>query len=112
MAVGHYDDTGRCLYCDLVQEERRAKVRMVEESERFVAFHPYASHLPFETWIAPKAHQPSFGAGSMPALDEPAGVLRKVLASLYSGLGDTDYNYILHTALVEDETKPYFLWHL
>lgn len=112
VAIAHYDDTGRCLYCDLVEEEQRAKSRVVTETERFVVFHPYASRLPFETWIAPKVHQPSFGQMTRDDLHELARVVRHCLGSLYTVLGDPDFNYIIHTAPVEGETHPYYLWHI
>lgn len=112
VAVGHYDDTGRCLYCDLAGEERRAKVRMVSETPRFWVFHPYASRLPFETWIGPKRHQPSFGALSDDEIGELASVLRRTLGTIYEALGDPDFNYILQTAPVEAENNPYYLWHI
>ena len=112
VAVSHYDDTGRCLYCDLVDAELRAKTRIIMETARFVVFHPFASRVPFETWIAPKSHQPSFGQVAAGDLEELAGVLRKVLYGLYKALRDPDFNYILHSAPAEDENKEYYLWHL
>jgi UDPglucose--hexose-1-phosphate uridylyltransferase len=112
VAIAHYDDTGRCLYCDLVEEELRAKARVVAETERYVVFHPFASRLPFETWIAPKRHQPSFGQLTKGDLEELARVMRQCLGTLYRALGNPDFNYIIHTAPVEGETHPYYLWHI
>jgi UDPglucose--hexose-1-phosphate uridylyltransferase len=112
VAIGHYDDTGRCLYCDIVKEELKVGVRVVAETDGFVVFHPFASRLPFETWIAPKDHQPSFGQATAPELSELARLLKRTLLTLFNGLGNPDFNYILHTAPIEDETKPYFLWHI
>jgi UDPglucose--hexose-1-phosphate uridylyltransferase len=112
VAIGHYDDTGRCLYCDLVEEELAARVRVVQETDDFVVFHPYASRVPFETWIAPKRHQPSFGLVEPQELSALSGVLRQTLYALHTGLGDPDFNYIVHSAPMEDETKAYYLWHI
>ncbi len=39
-------------------------------------------------------------------------MLRRVLRALYDALGDPDFNLIVHTAPVEDEDTPYFLWHI
>lgn len=112
VAVGHYDDTGRCLYCDLVDEELRARVRIVQETERYAVFHPYASRVPFETWIVPKVHQPSFGMLGDSETEELARVLSTQLRTIYTALGNPDFNYIIHTAPVEGEAHPYYLWHL
>ena len=112
VAISHFDDTGRCLYRDLVDEERSAKVRILFESTRFVAFHPFASRVPFETWIAPKYEESTFGHVKPGHLAELADVLRRTLKALDEALGDPDFNYILHSAPPEDETKHYFLWHI
>jgi len=112
VAVAHYDDTGRCLYCDIAEEERRAKSRVVLETDRFLVFHPFASRVPFETWITPKRHQPSFGHVSKEDLHELAPVLRRTLRALYDRLGDPDFNYIIHSAPIEDDSKDYYLWHI
>ncbi len=112
VAAAHWDDTGRCLYADLVEAEREAKDRMVLETDRFVVFHPYASRVPYETWIAPKRHEASFAhvaAVDLPAL---ARVLRRTLAALHAALGEHDFNYILHSAPLEDAARRYYLWHI
>lgn len=112
VAVAHYDDTGRCLYCDIAEEERKAKSRVVLETDRFLVFHPFASRVPFETWITPNRHQPSFGQVSEEDLRELAPVLRRTLRALYDRLGDPDFNYIIHSAPAEDENKDDYLWHI
>lgn len=112
VAIGHYDDTGRCLYQDLVDAEMGAKVRVVVETDRFVVFHPYASRVPFETWIAPKQHESSFGNIAAEDLPELAAVLQRTLAGLHRALGNPDFNYIIHSAPAGDENKAYYLWHL
>ncbi|HBH00907.1 MAG TPA: galactose-1-phosphate uridylyltransferase [Candidatus Rokubacteria bacterium] len=112
VATAHFDDTGRCLYRDLVEAELEAKDRLVLQTDRFVVFHPYASRAPFETWIAPKRHEPSFVQVSAEDLVGLARVLRRTLATLGAVLGEHDFNYILHSAPVEDEAKHYYLWHI
>ena len=112
VARDHYDDTGRCLYSDLVEAEVRAKTRVVLESEHFVAFHPFASRMPFETWIAPKRRRPSFGQATPEELADLAQVLARALRGLYQALGNPDFNYIVHSAPIEDEAEAYYLWYV
>jgi UDPglucose--hexose-1-phosphate uridylyltransferase len=112
VAIQHYDDTGRCLYADLVEAELEAGVRLVQETSDFVVFHPYASQVPFETWIAPKRYQSSFGQVAGDELASLAPVLRETLRALYDALGNPDFNYIVHSAPIGDESKPYYLWHI
>ena len=112
VAISHFDDTGRCLYRDVVEEERSAEVRVLFESSGFVVFHPFASRVPFETWIVPKKEEADFGQVDPRDLSELADVLKRTLKALDDGLGDPDFNYILHSAPPEDATKHYFLWHI
>ncbi|MGB5924976.1 MAG: galactose-1-phosphate uridylyltransferase [Dehalococcoidia bacterium] len=112
VAIRYYDNTGRCLYSDLVEHELRMGKRVVMETERFVVFHPFASHQPFETWIVPKIHRACFGNTSTEEVENLAHVLRIVLLKLYRGLNNPDFNYVIDTAPVGDENKNYYLWHL
>lgn len=112
VAVTHYDDTGRCLYCDVADQERQAESRVVLETEQFLVFHPFASRVPFETWIMPKCHQPSFAQVSTDNIRDLAPVLRKTLRALHDRLGNPDFNFIVHSAPIEDENKDYYLWHI
>jgi UDPglucose--hexose-1-phosphate uridylyltransferase len=107
----YFDDTGRCVYLDLLDRERRAGVRVVAETEDFVAVAPFAARVPFETWLAPKAQETSFdrlGDERIPAL---AGMLRDLLGALRRAANDPDYNLVLYSAPALEESKPFFQWH-
>ncbi len=112
VAQRHYDDTGQCLYQEVVETERKAGDRVVDETEHFVVFHPFASRSPFETWIAPKRPCGSFVQVTEQELGGLAPILRHTMLQLHTGLNDPDYNLILSTVPVEDEEKPYYMWHM
>jgi UDPglucose--hexose-1-phosphate uridylyltransferase len=111
-AARYYDDHGRCVYCDLIQEELFFGKRIVMDTEKFVVLHPFASRFPFETWIIPKEHQASFGLISIEDSKRFAKVLKTTLSKLYTKLNDPGYNYVIHTAPVKDEVEDYYHWHL
>ena len=111
VATRYYDDTGRCVYADLLDREQRAGTRVVAESEEFVAVAPFAARMPFETWIAPTAHESGFERlddGRVPGL---ASMLRGVLGALRRAAGDPDFNLVLYSAPAHEEAKPFFQWH-
>jgi UDPglucose--hexose-1-phosphate uridylyltransferase len=112
IAVQYYDDTGRSLYSDLVAHELEIGKRVVIDTEKFVVFHPFASHSPFETWIVPRTYQAGFGNVSPEDLSSLAHVLRITLLKLYRGLNNPDFNLIIDTAPIGDENKDYYLWHI
>ena len=111
-AVRYHDATGRCLYSDLIEAERTVGERVITETPGYIVFHPFASHVPFETWLVPKAYQSAFGQVSLEELKELSKILPRTLARLAEVLNDPDYNLVLHSAPVGDENKEYFLWHL
>lgn len=111
-ARAHHRETSRCLYCDLVDIELEAGRRVVVETERFAVLCPFASGVAFETWILPKRHQPSFGMTEQEERAELAALLRSTLRALDQVLDRPDFNYVLHTAPIAEESDPYYLWHL
>ncbi len=60
VAREHWGHKERCVFCDLIAQERAFGDRMAIETERFVALEPFASAFPFETWILPKRHWHDF----------------------------------------------------
>jgi UDPglucose--hexose-1-phosphate uridylyltransferase len=112
IAVQYYDDTGRSLYSDIVKHELDEGERIVMDTDKFVVFHPFASHSPFETWIVPRTYQASFCNVSPEDLSSLAHILRITLLKLYNGLNDPHFNFIIDTAPIGDENKDYYLWHI
>ncbi|HOX45670.1 MAG TPA: galactose-1-phosphate uridylyltransferase [Myxococcota bacterium] len=111
-AQRYYDESGRCVYCDMVREETRSGLRMLAENEHFAAFIPFAAFSPFHTWIVPKIHRPQFLQVTDQELDSLAEVLRDVLARMYRGLGDPPYNAIIRMAPQTYERVHWFHWYL
>ncbi|HSB13829.1 MAG TPA: galactose-1-phosphate uridylyltransferase [Bryobacteraceae bacterium] len=111
-AIRYYDATGRCLYVDILKAEVRSGQRVILETDCFLVFHPFASQVPFGTWIVPKRHRPSFGQATIDELRDLATVLKESLSRLAKLLNDPDYNYVIHSAPVDGEDDDYFLWHL
>jgi UDPglucose--hexose-1-phosphate uridylyltransferase len=50
----------RCMFCDLLNQELEKDVRTVEWDDLFVAFCPFASRVPYETWVLPVNHHYAF----------------------------------------------------
>jgi len=111
-AMRYYDDHGFCVFCDMIKEEMEFKKRVVLETEKFIAFHPFASKVPFETWIVSKTHNAGFGNISADEAKNLAFVLREILGKLYTKLSDPDYNFVLHTAPIKDSNEDYYHWYI
>jgi len=111
-ALRHYDDYGECMFCQMVEEEMQEKERIVMVTEHFVALELFASYTPFYTHVYPRRHMASFGDISGPEINDLARVLRMVLAKLYYGLNDPDFNFTIRSAPEEYVGVKYFHWYL
>ena len=113
VAHEYYADMGRCLYCDLIRWDLdQGRDRVVAETKEFLVVHPYASHVPYETWILPRKHRASFGLFPATHLAELAMVLKDTLFTLYTGLDNPSYNLMVDSTTTEDEEDPYYHWHI
>jgi len=108
----YFDDTGRCVYCQMVREELASAERLIAVNEQFVAFIPYAAFSPFHTWILPRRHYSTFLGASPEEIDDLGIILRDVLSRIYVGLHDPDYNYVIRSAPVHDMGRDYLHWYV
>jgi UDPglucose--hexose-1-phosphate uridylyltransferase len=106
----YYNDHHQCIFCAMIQQELSAEVRIIEEREGIVAVAPFASRFPFETWLIPHGHSPSFE--KMEGYDGLADCLRGVLRRMDRVLTDPPYNFIIHTAPFGEPADEYYHWHL
>src|SRR5258706_3523080 len=86
----------RCAFCDQLAEEVHLRTRVIAERPGFVAFAPYASQHPYETWVMPAHHSPDFGAATDEALSALAGLLVDVTGRLRCVLDDPPYSVAPH----------------
>ncbi len=103
---------GRCLVCDMVQQETTTETRMVLDTATFVAFEPFASRFPFETWVVPRSHASHFENIQRREVDGLAHALKVVLTKLEKSLENPPYNYILHTAPFNAGELDHYHWHI
>ncbi len=111
-ALEFYNYRGRCIYCDIIQQELATDRRIVLETPGFVVFCPFASRFPFETWIVPKEHSSHFENIPRQHVDEMGTALRTVLGKIAAALDEPPYNYIIHTAPFDAGELAHFHWHL
>lgn len=101
-----------CVFCEMLRAERADGARVVVESEGFLAFVPFASDSPYSVWVMPKRHCHCFALSEPGELRDLAGVLKQVLARLYQGLRDPDYNLIVRSANPPGPGTHFFHWYI
>ncbi|OPZ83667.1 MAG: Galactose-1-phosphate uridylyltransferase [bacterium ADurb.Bin429] len=111
-AERYYQFHERCIWCDMVRHELEQAVRVVSETEHYLAFEPFASKYPFETWLMPKSHQASFAAMTRERVVEFAGLMRDIFGRVSRCLNAPPYNFAIHTAPFDREDSDIFHWHM
>ena len=111
-AKQYYEYRERCVFCDMIKEEGLFGKRVILENDSFVAIAPFASRFPFETWLLPKRHDGDFGAISDGEIKACASALREILRRMKQLLTDPPYNFIIHTAPLQNHVEGEMHWHL
>ena len=106
------EEQGGCPVCAMVVEEDRVGERVVGESDYFYAFTPFASQVPFETWVVPRQHGAHFPELLDEELEDLAGLLSDTMGRLNRGLNDPPYNLMLHSAPSDGGLYQEFHWHI
>jgi UDPglucose--hexose-1-phosphate uridylyltransferase len=106
----YYNNHHHCIFCAIIKQEISAKVRVIEEGDGIVVVAPFASRFPFEAWLIPWEHYPSFE--NMEGYGGLAYCLQQVLRRLDHVLGDPPYNFVIHTAPFGESANDYYHWHL
>ena len=112
-ARAHWRRRGRCLFCAILEEERRAGVRVVFENERFVVFVPFFARIPYEVHPLPRDHVGDIlglpEESYRPLAEAVLTVLRK-----YDGLfgEEMPYMMVLHQSPTDGRPYPYYHFHI
>jgi len=113
-AQNYFDYRERCLFCDILLQEKEEKKRIVAENEHFLAFCPYVSRFPFEIWVMPKVHNGYFC--NMPEHERLplASIMRAVVAKTKKVFPNMAYNFIIHSSPVNGDSaeRGDYHWHI
>jgi UDPglucose--hexose-1-phosphate uridylyltransferase len=110
-AKNYFSYKDRCVFCDIIRQELQRRQRVITENESFVSVAPFASRFPFETWILPKAHHPSFEHMEFSQYESAAQILSDTLRRLRHVLTDPPYNYVIHTSSFPEVDAEHYHWH-
>ena len=108
----YFEFRERCVYCDIVAQELDSAVRIVAETNGFLAIAPWAPRFPFETWLLPKNHSSHAEQMTHAEIPELAGLLQTVLRKLDVTLERPAWNLVLHSAPLHEPVSASFHWHI
>lgn len=86
----------RCIFCDLIRQELKDDVRVIEKNETFLSLIPFASRFPYECAILPKRHMAYYENIQEKELDDLSDIFQRTFRRLHQVLNDSPYNCVLH----------------
>ena len=111
-ARAYYKYRGRCVYCDMIEQEYDDKERIVAQNDSFIAFCPYVPRYPFESWILPKDHDSRFCTLKDEDRFALAKILKGMLLRMKNCLSNPSYNFYLHVAPINYTDEETYHWHI
>jgi len=108
----YYEEKERCIFCDMIRQEREENSRVISETPEFIALAPYAPRFPFEVWILPKVHSSSFENNQTPVFGALARMLKDILTRIETVLDNPAYNLMIHTSPIGEELNQHYHWHI
>jgi len=108
----YFEYKERCIFCDIVKQEMHDRVRVVTQNDGFVCITPFASRFPFETWILPLKHNPSFENIRQEEVASFSSILQEILSRMSLALNNPSFNYVVHSSPVEIHRPSDYHWHL
>jgi len=97
-ALGFYKENKKCVFCHLIEEEKKQNVRIVEENDDFIAFCFFAARFPFEIWLLPKRHSARFETISKKEKLSLVKIMKTIFSTLNHALNDPSFNFYIHNA--------------
>jgi UDPglucose--hexose-1-phosphate uridylyltransferase len=95
----YYHAKERCVFCDIIVQEERQNLRVLEVRGDYIAMCPYAPRVPYETWILPRSHEAAFerfGLSRPASLRDLGSLLRRTLQRIRTIT--EDFHLVLHTS--------------
>lgn len=108
----YFENSGSCVFCDLIAHEKAEKVRVIEENSAFIAFTFYAARFPFEVWVMPKSHFAHFEDEKDSVIGPLAEIMEKVVGRIGKTLERPPLNFFIHDLPTTIDRADYFHWHI
>lgn len=109
----HLEETGRCLFCDLIDDERADGRRIVTENNSFTAVVPFHARWTYEVHVYANEHVPSMADFDTHHEEALGAILKEVLVK-YDALFGFEMPYVMatHQQPTNGEGEDYAHFHM
>jgi UDPglucose--hexose-1-phosphate uridylyltransferase len=98
-SLEYFKQKERCVFCDIIAQEMKTGQRIIEVRGDFLAMCPFATRVPYETWILSRTHDSAFehsAFSSSVRMRELGWLIRRTLQRLRTIT--EAFHMVLHTA--------------
>jgi UDPglucose--hexose-1-phosphate uridylyltransferase len=106
----HHEQTGRCLLCDVLAEERRDGRRVVAANDSFTAVLPFFARYPYEVHVTANRHLQALTDMTRNEQRDLALILKTVLTA-YDRLFARSFPYIMALHQRPSDGRDYDFYH-
>lgn len=95
----YFQQKERCVFCDIISQEMKQDLRLIELRGDFIAMCPYAPRVPYESWIMPRTHEAAFerfGLNRPGTMRDLGALLRRTLQRIRTIT--EEFHLVLHTS--------------
>jgi len=110
----HYQETGKCLICEMNQQEQDFANRIIIENEHFLAYIPYFTDYPYGVFIVSKSHKTAITDFTKQEKRNLASILKDITGAM-DQLFDKLFPYmmVIHQRPVNGEdVEEYYHFHI
>lgn len=110
----HFQKTGHCLICDMLQEELEFGKRVIIENEDFATVLPFFTEYPYGMYIISKNHRQNLAEMNEREKKNLASILKETTGT-FDALFDYPFPYMMcmHQSPVNGEdTSDYYHFHI
>ncbi len=109
----HLDRTGRCLFCDILAEEKRDGRRIITENDSFTAVIPFYARYPYEVHLFSREHRRSLADFGERENADLAAILKDLLRRYDRLWGfSLPYMMVMHQAPTDGEPHDECHFHI
>jgi len=112
-AKAHFEETGNCLFCDLLTQEISDGRRIIYDNEYFTLYTPFFAQTAYCTHITAKRHVANITQMTEAELDA-LGEISRDASAIYDALFDVPFPYMMcmHNSPPAADSDEFFHFHI
>ena len=107
-----YDLKERCIFCDIIRHETTAGVRLISETDRSPCSRPMRRAFRSRPGFCPSVMNRTSKIPTRRPWQNLAWILRTTMRKIDKVLERPAYNFIVHSAPVQEGRLAHYHWHI